>query len=109
MARVNIDHTALQGMMNDQKVAQAVRMAGERIVSYAKDIFISQRVMANSGKSEHYLDGFIINMDGSTAYVGNVDDTSFWVEFGVRHVGSGEHILGYAPLRRGVDAAAADL
>lgn len=102
MARVVIYHEKLDAMLDTPEVRRHMHGVGVEIVGFAQSIFLADRVL-----EEHndYVSSYVVEQDGRSTYVGNDDDTSFWVEFGA-HAGGKTAVLGYAPLRRAIDVAA---
>ena len=103
MARVVLYPAKLEAILHQPECKAHMLKVGEKIVGYAKAIFISQRVL--EGHND-YVSSFVVEPEGKSVLVGNTDDTSFWVEFGA-HAGGKTAVLGYAPLRRAIDVASA--
>ena len=103
MARVSIDKTKFDAMLDNPECTRNTENVGEDIADLAQGIYLADRVLPSHND---YATSFVVYMEGRKALVGNTDDTSFWVEFGA-HAGGKTPVLGYAPLRRAVDAAAA--
>lgn len=102
MARVNIDKLKFEAMLDNPECTRNTNEVGTEIAGLAKGIYLGDRVLPSHND---YVSSFVVEMEGRSALVGNTDDTSFWVEFGA-HAGGVTPVLGYAPLRRAVDAAA---
>lgn len=102
MAKVRIDKKRLEGMLYEEGMAKITAEVALDIVQAAKAIYLSLRQLPDHND---YLGSFEIKRRGKNYIVTNTDDTAFWVEFGA-HAGGKTPVLGYAPLRRGIDAVA---
>lgn len=101
MARVVIYQPKLEAILHEPLCKTNTKFVGERIKAIAVGIYLAQRVLPSHND---YVSSFVVEPEGKSVLVGNTDDTSFWVEFGA-HAGGKTAVLGYAPLRRAIDAA----
>lgn len=74
----------------------------EAIKANAISVYMSERQLPNHNQ---YVSSFEVHVLKDSAVVYNPDSETIWVEYGV-HAGGKTPVLGYAPLRRAIDAEA---
>jgi len=107
VANIELDRRKIAKFLNSQLVLKLKKRKAEEIMRYAKEIYLAERVRPNHNL---YLQSFEVRRAGNNYITYNSDPVAFWVEFGSRvewPPGSGQKydVLGYAPLRRAIDAA----
>jgi hypothetical protein len=82
----------------------------QKVESAAIRIFRTAERQPGSVPSETsppmYVYSFRITRDGRVWYLSNIDPGAVFVEFGA-HAGGKTRVLGYSPMRKGMDAVAA--
>lgn len=109
---IKINHKEFEKILyqDDMKVVTA-EYALDILVAAAEIYLMDQKGQSTAGPGhEGYLESFETEVRGKSVWVGNTDEHAFWVEFGAYLPENGwdpaRKILGYAPLRRGLDVVA---
>lgn len=109
---LKINETKYVSIVDGPKYSKEARAKGQKLIAYAGQIFLQHEVEEGHRASEwsppHYIESFQLKKVGRVWRVINEDPGAMAVEFGV-HPGGGETLaLGYAPMRRALDALEAE-